>query len=165
MITDEELDKGLLTLHIIWFAMLMSLAIYLFVGLLVKTTLPTSMDENTFTVLKRILYAVAVVILFITKYIKNLILNSKVQIGQTPNISRHSVLQKYTIAMVITWALSESIGIYGLVLFFLGKNAMDLYVLISISAVAMAIYRPRKDEIISLDQKSREGPKTGGAAA
>lgn len=159
MITDEELDKGLLKLHVIWFAMLMSLAIYVFVGLLVKTTLPTSMDENTFAVLKRILYALAVVILIITKYIKNLILNSKVQIRQTPRISRHSVLQKYTIAMVVTWALSESIGIYGLVLFFLGKNTMDLYVLISISAVAMAIYRPRKDEIISLDQKSREGSK------
>ena len=33
MITDEELNKGLLTLKVIWFAMLGALVIYLFIGL------------------------------------------------------------------------------------------------------------------------------------
>jgi hypothetical protein len=39
--------------------------------------------------------------------------------------------------MIVSLAMTESVGIYGLVLFFLGKNTMDLYLLIAVSAVAM----------------------------
>jgi len=63
--------------------------------------------------------------------------------------------------MVISLALSESIGIYGLVLFLLGKNTMDLYLFILVSAGAMIMYRPRKDELLSLAQ-GIEDSTTGG---
>jgi len=66
--------------------------------------------------------------------------------------------------MIVAWALSESIGVFGLVLFLLGKNPTDLYLLILISAVAMLIYRPRKDEVISLSQKGWETSNPGGEA-
>jgi len=165
MITDEEIGKGLLTLKMIWFAMLASLAIYLFVGLQVATNLKVSMNEETFVVLKWALYGLAFITLIITRYIRNLILSSKGQPKPATQSYQHPVLQKYTIAMTITWALSESIGIYGLILFFLGKNTTDLYLLILISAAAMLMYRPRKDEVISLSQKSRVSSTTGGEAA
>jgi hypothetical protein len=50
----------------------------------------------------------------------------------------------------------ESIGIYGLILFLIGKNTMDLYLLILISAAAIFIYRPRKDKVIELAQEHRQ---------
>ena len=150
MITDQELDKGLLTLKMIWFAMLASLAIYLFVGLQVAPTVRISMDPNTLSVLKTILYVVAFVTLFATRYIRKLILSRNGQYTQPAQTSRHPVLQKYSTAMIVALAMSESIGIYGLVLFLLGKNTMDLYLPLLISAAAMLTYRPRREEVINL---------------
>jgi hypothetical protein len=165
MITDQELGKGLLTLKMIWFAMLVSLAIYVFVGLQVATILQISMNGDTFDILKSVLYVVAFVTLIITRSIRKLILSAKGQYRPATQSYQHPVLQKYTTAMIVAWALSESIGIYGLVLFLLGKNATDLYLLILISAAAMLMYRPGKDEVISLSRKSCEASPTGGASA
>ena len=162
MITDEELGKGLLTLKAIWFSMLVSLALYLFIGLQVATNLQIPMNENTFAVLKSALYVLAFVTLIITKYVKKLILSAKGQYRPATQGYRHPVLQKYATAMIVAWALSESIGIYGLVLFLLGKNTTDLYLLLLISAAAMFMYRPRRDEVINLFQKSGEASTTGG---
>jgi len=164
MITNEELSKGLLTLKVIWFGMLGSLAIYLFIGLQITTNLQTSMNESTFAILKKVLYIFTFVVLVITKYIRKYMLSEKGQHGQATQSFQHPALQKYATAMIVAWALSESIGVFGLVLFLLGKNPTDLYLLILISAVAMLIYRPRKDEVISLSQKGWETSNPGGEA-
>ena len=37
-----------------------------------------------------------------------------------------------------------------LVLFILGKHAVDLYLLLGISAAAMIFYRPKKEELIPI---------------
>jgi hypothetical protein len=62
----------------------------------------------------------------------------------------------------VALAMSESVGVYGLILFFLGKNSRDLYLLILVSAAAMVVYRPRKDEVLSLVQAS---PMDSGAGS
>jgi len=169
MITDEELSKGLLILRVIWLGMLGSLAIYLLIGLVIATNLKTSTDEGTYAVLKPVLYIFTVVVLITTRYVTKYILSAKGQQKQaTPSFQQpalrsfqHLALQKYTTAMILAWALSESIGVFGLVLFLPGKNRMDLYLLISISAAAMLIYRPRKDEVIGLSQEGWETRSTG----
>ncbi len=158
MITDEELNKGLLTLKVIWFAMLGALIIYLFIGLRIEANLQTSMDKGIFSILKTVLYLFTVFILVITNYIRKLILSAKGQRRPATQIFQHTALQRYATSMIVAWALSECIGILGLVLFFLGKNRTDLYLLILISAAAMFVYRPRKDEVISLPQyKNKDG--------
>lgn len=170
MISDEELSKGLLTLKIIWFGMLGSLAIYLIIGQ-IATNLKTATDESTYAVLKPVLYIFTVVVLITTRYVTKYILSAKGQQKQaTPSFQQpalqsfqHPTLQKYTTAMILAWALSESIGVFGLVLFLLEKNRTDLYLLILISAAAMLIYRPRKEEVISLSQPG-ETSNTGGKA-
>jgi hypothetical protein len=49
--------------------------------------------------------------------------------------------------------MSEAIGLYGLVLYLLGSNQTDLYSLTVLSAAAMTLYFPRKDEVIQLAEK------------
>ena len=153
----------MLNLKIIWLGMLASLAIYLFVGLLVETKVQVPMDKDTFAMIKKALYAVAFVTLIATGYIRKHFLSGKVRYRQPTQTSHHPALQKYIAAMILALAMSESIGIYGLILFLLGKNTMDLYLFILISAAAMFIYRPREDEVIKLAQESREDSTTGGA--
>jgi len=172
MITDEELSKGLLTLKVIWFGMLGSLAIYLFVGLAIVTNLKTSTDLSTYGVLKPLLYIFAVVVLITTRYVTKYILSGKGQNRQATQTLRHPALrklqhpalQKYASAMILAWAMSESIGVFGLVLFLLGKNSMDLYLLILISAATLVIYRPRKDDVISLSRTGSGSSNTGEEA-
>jgi hypothetical protein len=167
MISDGGLKKGLMTLNIIWFALLISLAIYLFVGLQVAENLRTSLDSDTFTILKYTLYILVFITLVVTRYIRKFLLSPKgsneVATQDTRYPNQHPAVGKYTTAMILTWAMSESIGIYGLILFFLGKNSMDLYLLISVSAAAMCMYRPKKDEIIGLSQDNFE-TTPGGVA-
>ncbi len=165
MITDQELDKGLLTLKMIWFAMLLSLAIYLFVGLYGGMELRPSMDKETLGIFRILLYAFAFITLIITRFVRRLILSGKGQGKPATPPFRHSALQRYTTATVIALTMSDSIGIYGLLLFFLGKNSTDLYLLLLISAAALWMYRPRKDEVVDLIPGSYQDSTTRGIEA
>jgi hypothetical protein len=55
--------------------------------------------------------------------------------------------------MVVSLALSESIGIYGLVLFFLGESFRTLYIFLGISALAIFLYRPKREELEALTMR------------
>ena len=67
-----------------------------------------------------------------------------------PDVS--DFVKRYTMAMIISLALAESVGIYGLVLFFLGDDFSTLFTFVGISAAAMFVFRPKA-----------EGPKDPGA--
>jgi hypothetical protein len=62
-------------------------------------------------------------------------------------------MQKYTSAVIASLVMCEGVGIYGLILFLLGKDATDLYLLLGISAAAMVYYRPKREELVNLSQE------------
>jgi hypothetical protein len=159
--TEQELNKRLITLRIIWFALLMSLAIYLFVGIQVGTNVQSSINEATFGILRTVLYVMAIAILIATKYVRKLMMPGKSPVSQPAQALEHVALQKYSAATIVVLAMSECIGVYGLILFLLGKNSTDLYLLILVSAAAMVMYRPRKEEMLNLVQESREDSVSG----
>ena len=165
MMNGKELDRGMLVLKIIWSAMLASLAIYLFVGLQVTKNLQISTNEDTYTVFKSVLYILTCLILIATWYIRKFLLSRKGQFIQATQAPEHYTLQRYFVATIISWALSEGIGIFGFILFFLGRDTTDLYILILIAALAMFLYRPRKEDIISLAEENQESPPAGGTVA
>lgn len=162
MISDQELDRGLLTLKIIWLAMLVSLVFYLFVGLYVGTNIQSSINEDSLDILRVILYMLSFAILMATKFVRRLILEGKHQYRPT-GTSQTSALQRYLTAMIVALTMSETMGIFGLVLFLLGKNSVDLYLLVAVSAAAMIMYRPRKEEVIVLARENPEDSTGGGA--
>jgi len=135
---------------IVWGAMLASLAIYLFVGIFVGNNVQTSLNEDSYTVLKYVLYSLTCITLIVTWHVRKFLLTGKSQFPPAHQIPESMILQRYFLISMISWALSESIGIYGLILFFAGKNITDLYVLILIAAIAMFLYRPSKEEIMTL---------------
>jgi hypothetical protein len=69
---------------------------------------------------------------------------------------------KYTVAMLVSLALSESIGIFGFLLFLFGDNFQVLYTFIAVSALAMFFYRPKREELetlaISMRTKQASAP-------
>jgi hypothetical protein len=70
MVTDEELNKELLKLKIIWFGMLGALVIYLIIGLVIATNLKTTTDEGTYALLRPALYIFTLVVLITTYQVR-----------------------------------------------------------------------------------------------
>ena len=157
MITEQEMNRTMMTLKIIWGAILMSLAFYLAAGLLATPSMPSAIGSEAFAALRRILYGLAIAALVAARYIRRLILAGKSRDVGSAQAQPTSPMQRYTSAVIVTLALSESVGIFGLVLCLLGKNSSDLYLLLGISAAAMIYYRPRKEELKSLCQDQSNG--------
>ena len=148
MIAEQDMDRTLAVLKIVWMALLGSLALYLLAGSLSAPGLTPRLGEEALGRLRIALYALAFVTLIGARYVRRLILAAG-----GPSAGPASVLQKYSSAVIASLAMSESVGIYGLVLSLLGKNAPDLYLLAGISAAALHYFRPRKDELLSLCQR------------
>jgi len=144
MIAEQDMDRTLAVLKIVWMALLGSLAVYLIAGRLAVPTLTPRLGEEAQGTLRTALYALAFVTLIGAGVVRRLILAAG---------GPASVPQKYSSAVIASLAMSESVGIYGLVLSLLGKNATDLYLLAGISAAALFYFRPRKDELLSLCQR------------
>jgi len=151
MVDEKKLNRFMLTLHIIWFAQLLSLLVYLIVALYVVKAGQSSVTPATFTTFRTVLYILSLIILFITNPVRKSVLNKKIP-SVSPDNWQKTVFPRYLRAMIIACVLSESIGIYGLVLYLLGHNVFDLYVLIAVSAAAMLRYRPKKEEVVSLGE-------------
>lgn len=58
--------------------------------------------------------------------------------------SARSALGKLFVASILTWALAESVAIYGLILGFLMHERWPLYPFSAVALVAMLIYAPRR---------------------
>jgi hypothetical protein len=52
--------------------------------------------------------------------------------------------------VIVSLVLCDSIGIFGLVLFFLNDSFRTLHFFIGISALAMYFYRPKREEFETL---------------
>jgi hypothetical protein len=153
----QSIDKGWRILMLIWYAMLLSLVIYLQVGQVLKKEIDVIVDEDfPMTLARLIIYGVSAMSFSVTGYFRRYVVESdRGKEKSVPKTTRnqHPFLARYSIAVITSLALSESIGIYGLVLYLLGGNAKDLYILLAISAVAMYLYRPSRDEFDAMLQE------------
>jgi len=150
-------EKGFRVLWIIWAAMLGSLFIYVVICHQWGDQLRPTMSPNfPLDVMRNILYGIALVTLLLTHFVRKLILHRRA--GAPQPVSSHAPrmtsqptpLARYSIAMIVSLALSESIGIYGFVLFVLGDSFQTLHIFIGISAIAMVYYRPKREEFETL---------------
>lgn len=151
----KQLDNGFRVIVVIWGALLISLGAYLVACLLVGKNLETNIGPDfPIETLKYALYGIAFVELFIVHFLRKYLLRTEMGVIQseqaTPN---HPAVARYTVIILVTSALLESIGIYGVVLFLLSKDTLALYQLLAISAIAMVHFRPRKEELLALAAK------------
>ncbi|MCJ7772944.1 MAG: hypothetical protein MUP22_07410 [Desulfobacterales bacterium] len=156
-IEKEAIDKGLIVQWIIWTAMLISLFFYVLICHLAGDQIRQNTNPDfPLELFRRILYVVAIIEIFIAYFLRKFMLN--VRIGHISLMSLNSSLSsnqpafmgRYTVAMLIALAISESIGIYGMILYFLGDSFNTLYTFIGVAAISMFFYRPKKEEIVLL---------------
>ena len=152
MLTAQELERGMSTLKIIWTALTMSLIMYVFAVPVMLRDSTINLSPEAYADLRITMYGVAFATLVISWFVRRALLAAQSAPKQVKS-RQHPALQRYTTAMIIALAMTESIGIYGLILFLLSKNQVDLYLLTALSAAAMTLYFPRKEEVISLAER------------
>lgn len=157
MVEAQERDaiaKGMQTLWVIWAAMLGSLLIYILLCYqLGEGFKASSGPELPISLLRKILFGVAAVELIMTYYLRRFMLKGRSSAAGAHIVRGSATMHQppfvghYTSVVIVSLAFSESIGIYGLVLFLLGGGFKTLYTFIGISALAMVFYRPKREEM------------------
>ncbi len=156
----KSAGTAFMKLWIIWAAIAGSLIIYVAIPLLLGDSLPQSMESGIpLGTMRTVLLGVGAVTLIGAFFVRKRVLKGEGPYSmdakaQVP-LNASDFMKKYTVAMIVSLALSESVGIYGLVLFLLGDNFTTLCVFIAISAVGMFLFRPKIEDLEELLRKAQ----------
>jgi hypothetical protein len=133
------MNQRKLTLWILWGAMLMSLVVYgVMPLLLVGTEFP---GDETAATLAPILVVLGLGLAVASFVLRRLLLDRPLAAG-TLDPETPEGAQQIQVAFVVAWVLSEAVGIFGFVLWFLGRDATLLYGFLVASAGLLALHAP-----------------------
>ena len=160
---QEALIKWMRNLWIVCASMVITLVMYIgvchyFAERFQTRSYPYDLPIEMF---KNIFYGLAVVSLFLAYFLRKLLLKVKVDnssvkvIKATPARNQPPFIAKYFNAVIVSLTISESIGLYGFVLFFLGADFQTLYIFMAISAAAMFYFPPKIEELKELATATR----------
>jgi hypothetical protein len=157
----EELTKRMLTLKIVWGFFIAALALYVVVchqAALLEESRATGFDSRTLLIIKITLAVIAVWSLVAAYFMRKLMLTAwqkgpKSKFIQSMFVPRTHLFTsggqaaaKYTAAVIFSITFAESVGIFGLVLFFLSSEFLTLYIFVVASAIALYFFRPKFEE-------------------
>ena len=146
--SNEELRKAYRIAAVIGAAMIASLVMYaVVVELIKKQNAPFSgfspMPDG-FEILRYALLAVVAVEFIVIRFLNTLILSGRVPIRSSPTTAPYAPgVQRLITASIISYALCESVAVYGLVLFFIQGNSNDFYLFLALSLLCFIVYFPR----------------------
>jgi hypothetical protein len=102
------------------------------------------MHDDQLTTMRYVLLGVVAVEFFAIRLVSRLMLSSKTADQRSQNVAQFSTdAQKLMTAAIVTYALCESVAIYGLVLFMIQGKSMDFYLFLLISLFYFGIFFPR----------------------
>lgn len=142
VISEQQLQTDLVTAGIIRVASLMSLMALLVICHIYAEQIQIGLGEQQRVVIRTILYVVAILTFPMMKFVRHVTL--RLQKNNKPPKSR------YLLAITVSMLISESIGIYGFIMYVLGDSYNTLYIFTMLSALAMFLYRPDKEEYKAL---------------
>jgi F0F1-type ATP synthase membrane subunit c/vacuolar-type H+-ATPase subunit K len=156
---NGTVENRFIVAWIIWAAMMGSLAVYILICNVIGDDVRRPMGPDfSLALLRKIFFGLSTAALIAAHFIRKFVLR-KPSGGSGPAPASQPSPQdmaaryaKYTTAMIISLALCESVGIYGLLLFFLGDGIKTLYSFMVISAAGMFYYRPKREEFEALSR-------------
>ncbi len=153
----DQIDKGWAKIMIIWIALLSSLGIYLVVCQVIGNKISVSMEGAPLERFKYALFGISAMTLLGAYFFRKSMIHkiSRPVVGTFSQSDIHPAVAKYLPVIVIILALAESVGIYGMVLFLISKDAVSLYQLMTLSGIAMIYFRPKKEELIDIAEKMK----------
>ncbi|WP_394753163.1 hypothetical protein [Crenothrix sp.] len=107
--------------------------------------LPAVLPESQRMWIRTLCYVGAIVMFPLT----NLIRHIQLRLNQTMPGNKPAN-KRYLLTIVVSMLLIHSVGILGVVMFFLGDDFNTVYILLGMSALGAFLYRPKVDEYVSI---------------
>jgi MFS family permease len=142
---DIDLNKRYQTMLVLWFALLMSVVMYLVLTLLVRPSINRDLDNSLRSSLIFALTALGTVLVVISFPVKNKLLERSVE-KQDINL-----VQK---ALIFACAICEVSALLGLIEFFIVGNR-EYYLLLALAAGGIALHFPRRSQLEAASYQSR----------
>jgi cytochrome b561 len=146
--TKSAFDQQFRAVRAIHFAMLLSLAAYLVLGLVFRPALAMASETEASGLLVQFFYAVcAGIALAIFLLRKRLIQPSRT--GSATRQEAESWSRKFRTGHIVIYALCEAIGVFGLVALFVAGSQTHFISLILLSFALMFFLRPKRVDSIN----------------
>jgi len=157
--TQQELNHSYQKTLLIWFGMVGSVGMYLVFSYLVTQNKKSAVSDfvNIVNMLRPFFVLASFGSVGAAYFIKQALLKKSMSHTYTP--SEH-IIAAYHTACLVTFALSESCVLYGLVLTVISQNIKEIFPFAGMSAVSFFIYFPRKSELHALLLENLRLPKT-----
>jgi hypothetical protein len=139
----EELKKAYRRTATIGIAMVVSLVAYIAVVVVLQATQESFGAVADASLLRNIFFVIALATIVVVQVLRRRMYRTPSMVSSGGEPSVNDLIQKLVSTSIITFALAESIAIYGLVLFFLTGAAADFYALLAISLVTFTVFFPR----------------------
>ncbi len=158
MLTDHEKDylhQGFSIFKYLWVAMLASLGVYIVVCEFIAKSGAEDVPVNpdfSIEAFSKGFFCSSFFLLVISIFLRKAMLSAKF-FSPSPNSSNQTLnraLRRYLFAMMISLAISECVGVFGIVLFLNTGVLLLLYPFIIVSAAAMIYHRPKYKELEDL---------------
>ncbi len=146
---NDDLRKAYRITAFIGLAMVASLIVYAVVVESIKReNAPFSgyapLAPDVLSMLRYALLAVAAVEFPLIRIVNSLMLSGRIPLrSATASSPSSSAIQRLVSAAIVTFALCESVAVFGLVLFFIQGNSDDFYLFLAISLVFFGVSFPR----------------------
>jgi hypothetical protein len=125
---------------VLWFAMVVSIIIYLGIGLFLSK-IGRSSNSTDF---KFIFYVLSVISILFPKFFKSFLLSEE-RISRALSQGVHNLGGLLLASCMVTFAFCESIAVYALIMCILWGAESDFYILMAISMISFVLNYPRFD--------------------
>ncbi len=139
---NDAMEKSFKVLQMIWIFMLCSVMVYVVICNLLQGKLEIMNGDSAIPVelIRNILLGISVIELLGLKFLRSKLLSLK------PGMTMENGAQKYMVTSIISFAICESVAIFGMVVFLLGDMINILYVFAGISILGLFYYKPSREE-------------------
>jgi hypothetical protein len=163
---DTQKQNPALTLWILWGALFFTLFIYLLVLYITTTNAEgfEAPDPEFISTIRMAFGVIAVGEIAAIFVLRHVTFFSKLADGDIASVEE--LRGKYMTTCILSWALSESIAIYGLVLAFLTHNLVYYFIFLAPAATLYLILRPQlgRYEDTFAEQRSEETAEAAASA-
>ncbi len=148
----KQLQAAMMTIWIIWGAMIASLLLYVVVALLLGDHLLSreTFDPGLLTTLTRIFMAISAALLLVAFFLRRSLLNRQPEMIAEPVQAPPLPTGQYMTNLLICLALCEAIGIFGFVLYMLGGDFTTFVLFIAVGLAGMIYFRPSSRHVEKL---------------
>ncbi len=144
----EQLKSDLILPWAMVGMMLVMLVTYIVICQVMGGRLQQPLPEAQRVLIRTVFYVIAIATFPLTNLIRHiqLRLNQTMPCSRTANGAVAIAKSRYLVTIIVSMALVEVVGVFGLVMFILGDGFNTLYIFTGLSALGLFLYRPKADE-------------------